>query len=97
MSRDRSLEEFLDGARSDGSDSEASTDAGEGANGRNDGDGPERPEAAAPPDNDEAALDPLATTYRWSADDGVCSNCGDPARARWQSDDGFVCRRCKEW
>jgi hypothetical protein len=99
--RDRSLEEFLDGITSDEDESETSGDTGSEASDAS-GDasdaGPADPEAATSgPESDSEGPEPLAPTYRWSADGGACSNCGDPARARWHGDDGFVCRRCKEW
>jgi hypothetical protein len=82
--RDRSLEEFLGGSTSDEDESETSGDTGSEA-------------SDASGDTGKTEAEPLAPTYRWSADAGTCSDCGDPARARWHGDDGFVCRRCKEW
>lgn len=96
VSRDRSLEEFLDGAASDGSDAEevprgnaddAEREAGEGRTG----------DADAGTDPERDGPDPIAPTYRWSPDGVACGACGEKVRARWRADDAFVCGDCKEW
>lgn len=47
-------------------------------------------------DTDESAVEPLATTYRWSPDDD-CPACGAPAERQWRDGDRYVCADCKEW
>ncbi|MFB6228808.1 MAG: hypothetical protein ABEH88_09660 [Halobacteriales archaeon] len=41
--------------------------------------------------------DPIATTYRWSAEGGICGVCGERVESRWHSGEAFVCADCKEW
>ena len=106
VSRDRSLEEFLDGTPSDGADSGKSDGSGESDDSgdetldasSDEGDAGDRADDVdAPIDHDPEEIAPIVPTYQWSEDGGPCGVCGERVRARWHSEDGFVCSDCKEW
>jgi hypothetical protein len=44
-----------------------------------------------------AEVEPARSTYAWSPDGGPCEACGERVEERWESADGLVCIRCKEW
>jgi hypothetical protein len=57
----------------------------------------ERTEKPGSTGGERTSSEPIATTYRWSADGGVCDICGERVESRWRFEGAFVCRECKEW
>lgn len=96
VTRDRSLEDFLGGTASEGSDAEEEPEGAADGPERGDGSGPSAGPGTDPaPAGDGAA--PIAPTYRWSPDGEACRVCAEQVNARWRADDALVCADCKEW
>lgn len=90
MSRDRSLEEFIEDTS--GGESDAEHPPAEA-------DGSEHPEESknAGDDTEATSPAPIVTTYRWSVGGGTCETCGERVETRWRAEEAFVCENCKEW
>jgi len=97
VSRDRSLEEFIAETSADRNDAESETPTAE-TDESEDAEYTDRASENESEDGEEGTdSDPMATTYRWSAEGGACGVCGERAEARWRSEGAFVCADCKEW
>jgi hypothetical protein len=81
MTRDASLDEFLDESDDERDDEEP--DAGE----PDATDGPPTP----------ADVEPARSTYTWSPGGAECAACGATVTERWRDNGQQVCADCKDW
>ncbi|MFB6122628.1 MAG: hypothetical protein ABEJ78_04150 [Haloferacaceae archaeon] len=106
--RDRSLDEFLSTAASDG-DADGATDADADVDATNDAasdaGGEQNTDGVATGTDDLASTDaastdglasPATPTMRFTHD-GVCPACGASSPRLWNDGDRFVCADCKEF
>jgi hypothetical protein len=94
---ERSLDEFVETADTDGDAEEGPTTSG--ATGTDESAGGKE-EAANEEDDDRVlpeSVDPAAVTSRVVPGGAVCEGCGEQVSRLWTGEDGERCRDCKEW
>ena len=94
MDENRSLEEFV--GQSDGQ-SDGESDPPETGGGAIEEGVDESSNDESDDERESVDPEPIATTYRWSAEGGDCGVCGERVESRWHSGAAFVCVDCKEW
>lgn len=101
VTRNRSLDEFLGGKRTESAEGGGEPD---GAEGEDSGDGERQgsePEEGADRAGDTSAtgeaVGPARSTYAFAPAGAPCTACGAVVERRWRDEQGLVCPDCKVW
>lgn len=102
MSRDASLDDFLDDegapASNEHTGTEASVDEATEPATADDAPDADASTAAGPePNSGATAGDSGLSTFDWSPDGAPCAGCGERVERRWRDDGRLVCEACKTW
>ena len=95
--KERSLDEFVETAETDGDAEEETPSGGATVTGESVG---EEEETANAEDNDRVhpeSVEPAAVTSRVVPGGTACEGCGEQVSRLWTSEDGERCRDCKHW